>query len=82
MTIEEKHLQAITNNVREISAWEAEGIEGQDLASKECAKITLQYCIDVLENMRWKWMVVNADAYHDARYKILELQKQLSDLNK
>lgn len=51
-------------------------------AAKECAKITLQFTIDVIQDMRWNWIGVNGDAYNDAGYKIKELKKQLSDLNK
>lgn len=78
MTLEEKHLQAITNNVREISAWEAEGIEGQDLAAKECAKITLQHCIDVIRDIGNN--AGDTPTWKDLMDKQAELEKKLSEI--
>lgn len=53
---------------------------GRNAATKECAKVSIEFAIAQFQDLRIKWIGVNVDAYHDANNKIAELQKQLSEL--
>ena len=80
MTLEEKHLQAISNRILGTGVFQTMGKED---AAKECAKITLQHCIDVLRELRdslKKNEGFTISLY--AQHKIDAINQQLSDLNK
>lgn len=74
MTLEEKHFHAIMEHRF------ADFPDLLEEASKDCAKITLQHCIDVLNDManntscHADWALINMH--------LVRQQKQLSDLNK
>lgn len=85
----EKHLQAIKKPLAIITGY---GITGQDNAAKECTKITLEAQIECIQSLKYLKsemgrlsaaqldfaMVFNIKCSD----KIIELQQQLSELNK
>ena len=79
MTLEEKHYSAIENEVSTVQNVTV----GRENAAKECAKITLEYCIDVLKEC----MPTMKDAGYNKHINatlipeatIVGLKKQLSD---
>lgn len=80
MTLEEKHLQILDDK---LEAGEIPNcIIGKEDASKECAKITLQHCIEVLNEIGNPSSFNKETTYGYLKMKLLDLQKQLSDLNK
>ena len=67
--LEEKHCDVLMTN----------GLSYVQL-SKECAKITLQHCIDVLNDIGNPSSFNKETTYGFLKMKLLELNQQLSDL--
>ena len=79
MTFEEKHYSAIENEVSTVQNVTV----GRENAAKECAKITLEYCIDVLKEVRFQSDEAESMGLNNRTDAMtIRLQQQLSDLNK
>ncbi|MBP8976131.1 MAG: hypothetical protein KBG83_05375 [Bacteroidetes bacterium] len=79
MTLEEKHYSAIENEVSTVQNVTV----GRENAAKECAKITLEYCIDVLKEVRFQSDEAESMGLNNRTDAMtIRLQQQLSDLNK
>ena len=79
MTLEEKHYSAIENEVSTVQNVTV----GRENAAKECAKITLEYCIDVLKEVRFQSDEAESMGLNNRTdAMMIRLQQQLSDLNK
>lgn len=78
MTLKEKHLLVLTSKYVD----QDQKISNREInAAKECAKITLEHTI---VEFQWTNLLISScdPAKELLDRKILELQKQLSDLNK